>query len=612
MGRHGPLTSMALGRSPYDDIVMGEGEGDPRAPLQMYDERGRPVNPETRRINRDVIRSHNEVMLVIGVVEAENSIDEARAERARHIAHLQHDTRLARRFEWVSRACELTGVWGVAGLRQRILLYRDYSHVPVSRLIQHELQTWSLRKLFWDGLPAFVVANAMELPYFGQRIMRSTALKWGFTYVQTMLKVWIFLSRTSLLPASSSSWFPNWKYFIPFTASSIIPPCPLPTTFTSRSVASWLGSIALSAAPIMGLWFSEGLIDWVREFFYEVIYDLLPNPSGPELPPIPANLIVQRASTNPDDPVQSQTQSGPVPLSNAAEAVPVRVGLGDSEGTTPGDGNVWEVPQTTEAPAPPDADTDPAPRERNPSPPARNNGTGRPDTRRRPSHRPQVSQTADADDFTDDEEDANEIVSATLISFDVENNPENPDPNDANIPPGVWSAELRPNPGNESQGAGGGDRDGEERSRRPPRLYRDNALTRLPATLAADMLARRAASLLLAPMEAMVLRNIAECWCRPRGMSTAGLWGFSRGMILNLLAVEIVHFLVDADMWASISMVSNEFVLSSAEWEKMQKEEHEMQKEEQERAQREQQQQQAADNAAERLDSSGARNEPAG
>ncbi|KKY37700.1 hypothetical protein UCDDA912_g02294 [Diaporthe ampelina] len=609
MGRHGPLTSMALGRSPYDDIVMGEGEGDPRAPLQMYDERGRPVNPETRRINRDVIRSHNEVMLVIGVVEAENSIDEVRAERARHIAHLQHDSRLARRFEWASRACELAGVWGVAGLRHRILLYREYSHVPVTSLVQNELQRGSLRNLLWDGLPAFVVANAMELPFFGQRIMRSTALKWGFTYVQTMLKVWILLSRTSLLPASSSSWFPSWKYFIPFTASSIIPPCPLPATLTSRSVASWLGSIALSLAPVLGLWFSEGLIDWVREFFYDVIYELLPNPSGPELPPVLSNVIVQRASTNADDPVQAQTQSGPVPLTNAAEAVPIRVGPGDSEGTTPGEGNVWEVPQTADDSAPVAADPDAPPRERSQSPPVRNNGAGRPDTRRRPSHRPHASQTADTDDFTDDDEDANEIVSATLISFDVENNPENPDPNDANIPPGVWSAELRPNPGNESQGGGGGaggggDRDGEDRSRRPPRLYRDNALTRLPATLAADMLARRAASLLLAPMEAMVLRNIAESWCRPRGLSTAGLWGFSRGMVLNLFAVEMVHFLFDSDTWAAVSMVSNEFVMSSAEWEKMKKEE-------QERAQREQQQQQV-DGAAERLESTGARNEPAG
>lgn len=606
---------MALGRSPYDDIVMGEGEGDPRAPLQMYDERGRPVNPETRRINRDVIRSHNEVMLVIGVVEAENSIDEARAERARHIAHLQHDTRLARRFEWASRACELAGVWGVAGVRQRILLYREYSHVPVSRLFQHELQRRSLGNLFWDGLPAFVVANAMELPYFGQRIMRSTALKWGFTYVQTMLKVWIFLSRTSLLPASSSSWFPNWKFFIPFTTSSIIPPCPLPSTLTSRSVVSWLGSVALSTAPIMGLWFSEGLIDWMREFLYEVIYDLLPNPSGPELPPIPASLIVQRASTNPDDSVHSQTQSGPVPLSSAVEAVPVRVGPADSEGTTSGDGNVWEVPQTTETPAQPEADADPAHRERSQSPPTWSNGAGRPDTRRRPSHRHQASQTADTDDFTDDDEDANEIVSATLISFDVENNPENPDPNDANIPPGVWSAELRPNPGNESQGGGGGgvggDRDGEDRPRRPPRLYRDNALTRLPATLAADMLARRAASLLLAPMEAMVLGNIAETWCLPRGLSTAAMWGFSRGTVLNLLGVEIVHFLVDADMWASISMVSNEFVVSSAEWEKMQKEEQERVPREQQQ-QQQQQQQQPVNSGGERPDSTGSRNGPAG
>ncbi len=108
------------GRSPYDDIVQGEGDSDPWAPLQLYDERGRPVNPETKRINKDVIRSHNEVMLVIGVAEAENDTSDAQADSARR--HDQYEQKVGETMFYVSTAIETTGVWGVNGMRQRIMV----------------------------------------------------------------------------------------------------------------------------------------------------------------------------------------------------------------------------------------------------------------------------------------------------------------------------------------------------------------------------------------------------------------------------------------------------------------------------------------------------------
>ena len=97
MGLQGPLTAQALGRSPYDpEMVQGEGEGEgdvegendvgSPASRQQYDARGRPINPESKRINRDIIRSHNEVMLLVGVAEAENQPSAAENESRR-----QHD-----------------------------------------------------------------------------------------------------------------------------------------------------------------------------------------------------------------------------------------------------------------------------------------------------------------------------------------------------------------------------------------------------------------------------------------------------------------------------------------------------------------------------------------
>ena len=102
--------------------MIGDGEGDIRAPVQLYDERGRPVNPDTKRINKDVIRSHNEVMLVIGVAEPENTVDEVKEEALRRRRHDTRDDQVGRVLLNVGRALEIGGVWGVNGLRQRILV----------------------------------------------------------------------------------------------------------------------------------------------------------------------------------------------------------------------------------------------------------------------------------------------------------------------------------------------------------------------------------------------------------------------------------------------------------------------------------------------------------
>ena len=121
MGMQGPLTAQALGRSPYDEVVDGEGASDTHEPHQQYDSRGRPINPETKRINRDIIRSHNEVMLVIGVAEPENQQPSAEVESQRQ--HEAHEDKIGERLMHAgSRTIEIVGLLGLHSLRQRILV----------------------------------------------------------------------------------------------------------------------------------------------------------------------------------------------------------------------------------------------------------------------------------------------------------------------------------------------------------------------------------------------------------------------------------------------------------------------------------------------------------
>jgi hypothetical protein len=91
-------------------------------PRQQYDHGGRPINPDTVRINRDIIRSHNQVMFIIGIAEPENPGPEIDSQR-RHGAYEESvGLKLA---SSAKRCVEAVGIFGVNGLRDRILVKRS-------------------------------------------------------------------------------------------------------------------------------------------------------------------------------------------------------------------------------------------------------------------------------------------------------------------------------------------------------------------------------------------------------------------------------------------------------------------------------------------------------
>jgi hypothetical protein len=107
------------GRSPYEDVVEGTGEEDPHEPKRHYDEKGRIVNRETKTIIKDIIRSHNEVMQVIGVAELENNSAE---DGILVKEHEQYETETGQWLLKIGRGLTIVGSWGIQGLRQRLMV----------------------------------------------------------------------------------------------------------------------------------------------------------------------------------------------------------------------------------------------------------------------------------------------------------------------------------------------------------------------------------------------------------------------------------------------------------------------------------------------------------
>ncbi|KAI6783021.1 uncharacterized protein J7T54_002183 [Emericellopsis cladophorae] len=436
MGIQGPLTAQALGRSPYDqDVVSGEGEVDPNTPNQQYDSRGRHINPETKRINRDIVRAHNEVMLVVGVAEPDNPHTASELEEKRQ--HYAYESHLGQRMIWATNRCfEMVGVFGVAGLRQRLLVSK--SDAP--NLLAHYIE----RRF----LPPWT-------PWESSSGVKEKMARYCWKYLQIHLELFAIYQRLGLV--SKYQLLPTWRFFIPFTQDSPITPMQSLTGYTPSAIMQW--------------------------------------------------------ETEVTPPEQEERAAQPGAESEAVTTTP----SGDAE------------------------DHNPASPEGEPNEP--------PVLSRR-----QSTVSAGINNEYDSDDDLHDVVSATLISFDVEAT------ETTDLPQGLWSAELRPSTGPEN-------------SRVPlAPTYLATELSNLPSVLAAKVLSYSAIRVVLAPAEAMTLRLIARSFCLRNGLPVDGIRGIGlmQGAnftwLVNFLCVELTWLSLSGEVWSAASAISAWLHKSEEEW----------------------------------------------
>ncbi|KAK9799238.1 hypothetical protein AB5N19_04674 [Seiridium cardinale] len=542
MGRLGPLTSQALGRSPYDDVVAGTGQDDPHEPQRQYDEKGRIINPETKQRIKNVIRAHNEVMLVIGVAEPENSGESPEVAMARE--HQAYESETGRTLINIGRSLHPLGTWGIQGVRQRLMLFQPYSNVAFLHLMQYEREHHSLTQLVFTGLPSFAIMRSIEWARSSvDWVLENSWLKLGLGWCQFHLQLFLTMQRLGLIP--SSKWFPGIKFFIPFTDTSPFPAPPPIDVVSAASIGGWINRLALNMAPYAAFWLSGRLLNFIYIGIWPYIHSRLPKPARSEFFAL-RQLPVESRTTQPDDEWQTVPES---PTLGAADRE-IRHGRSSEQ----------DVP-TLQA--------------------LEGQSTGLENAIPIGAIRRQstFSSRGGDPDYGTDEEDA-EMVNPTLISFDVDTSESNEQP------AGVWSAELRP-----SFGADG----------RPPPMdqpvYMVNALTSLPAALAADNLAYFVTYVVCAPFDAVALRAAARAFARKRGISTADMYqislmdGLGWRNVGHILGLEVVRLLVSGELWASMSIISQWLHLTEDEWK-------EFHKEEQEERERERRQQAARDTIA--------------
>lgn len=153
--------------------MLGDGEADPREPPQDYDERGRPVNAETKRINRNIVRSHNEVMHVIGVAEPDSLIT-AESESDNQLIQQHLEDMLGRKLWDPARVLGALGVWGAEPLRQRAFVGVSGRRSLVFLVITNNVALYTIRRpsaleTLPTGLRAYLALWCFVHRYPGER-----------------------------------------------------------------------------------------------------------------------------------------------------------------------------------------------------------------------------------------------------------------------------------------------------------------------------------------------------------------------------------------------------------------------------------------------------------
>ncbi|KUJ07670.1 uncharacterized protein LY89DRAFT_659889 [Mollisia scopiformis] len=290
MGRQGSLTALALGRGHYEDEVIQDAAAENQG-AQQYNDRGYPKNPETKRREREHVRAANEVMQVTGVVEDAVA---AKEKANLYLAAKNQESFLGLRLMDACRTTFIGGVWGVIGLRRRILLYKPYEEFGLFNILQRERTQYSVAHIAFAGLPATLTHHALEWtsvfidavldaldeddeplekPEERANTLLQTCLDYGFMYLGFHLRMFATLQQLNLIPISRI--LPSLKSFVPFSSESPLqlPPDPI----FSRS---WSLKLLWSATPFLVMVGYDRIRKYVAHSTYRPIYKSLPRPTG--------------------------------------------------------------------------------------------------------------------------------------------------------------------------------------------------------------------------------------------------------------------------------------------------------------------------------------------
>ncbi|KAF2201857.1 hypothetical protein GQ43DRAFT_414941 [Delitschia confertaspora ATCC 74209] len=314
MARQPYLTRLAFGRSAFEPPSQQSQaiEASQDGYVQLYNERGYPINPRARQHGRRLREAQNDVLAAIGVVIPYEDPSEEPAEtieeRRQRVEKLEEEDRVGGTVALSTTLVENICTWWIGSLRDRVLTFPIPSRMQFSQVVTSEFQA-SESTIVYAGFPAHLLSTiAVQASVYIALVIKpfDRFLRWvspsrkrrrslerfraPFNNCFRLFVGMYFyplsyhhtLQRLGLVPARPL--LPPWRAFIPFSSSSPIRPVSMPAMLTSATIVDILK--ATTASPLLFLCFEHFVARWVYATISEAVESSMitqPHPDRPKL-----------------------------------------------------------------------------------------------------------------------------------------------------------------------------------------------------------------------------------------------------------------------------------------------------------------------------------------
>ncbi|KAH6612616.1 hypothetical protein C7974DRAFT_81450 [Boeremia exigua] len=270
MGRQAYLAKLAFGRSAFEPtnevteseeyIQLAASQSDEPLPqryreasannyIQLYDERGNPINPRSHAYGKKLRDAQNDVLASVGVVERRRSHPEALpGAYEERLKELEVEDTVGNALALTSTVVENLCTWWIGTIRDRILTFRIPNAIPLVQIVASEhaasgnsiafagfaprlVSTIGIQALAYSAYVYQPVERLVQVTHASSKTRRfirrsRSVLTFGFRLCLEILfcpfSYHAHLQRLGLIPARPL--LPYWKSFIPFSPWSPLTP----------------------------------------------------------------------------------------------------------------------------------------------------------------------------------------------------------------------------------------------------------------------------------------------------------------------------------------------------------------------------------------------------
>jgi hypothetical protein len=290
--------------------------------IQLYDERGNPINPRAHAYGKQLRDAQNDVLASVGVVQRRRSPAEGLpGSYEERLDELESEETVGNALALTSTVVENLCTWWIGSIRDRLLTFRIPDAIPFLQIVASEraasgnsiaytgftsrlVSTIGIQALVYGAYVYQPVERLLQLTRASSKTRRfirrsKSVLTFGLVLlhadVDTLLTLRRFrlslevlfyplsyhanLQRLGLLPAQPL--LPLWKSFIPFSPSSALTPLSVHHDVTSGSAVTIAKAIV--ASPMVMIIAEHVYERWIYSAIFEAVETFIIRPDNADI-----------------------------------------------------------------------------------------------------------------------------------------------------------------------------------------------------------------------------------------------------------------------------------------------------------------------------------------